>query len=281
MRISKYPVQSRHRVSSCSSRYAVPLATLTVLFILAGLNAFAQQLRVAAAADLQFAMKDLAASYEAKEKQHMTITYGSSGNFYTQLENGAPFDMFFSADITYPQKLIAAGLADRLSLYSYAFGRLALWVPPGSGLKLAATGFSSLLDPQVRKIAIANPEHAPYGSAAIAALQKAGLYEQVKAKLVFGENVSQAAQFVQSGNAQVGIVALSLAVSPAMEKGERWTIPADLHPPLEQAAVVIASSRNKAAANAFLEFAKSPEGKAILAKYGFTSVQSRQNEQLP
>jgi molybdate transport system substrate-binding protein len=127
-----------------------------------------------------------------------------------------------------------------------------------------------LLDPSVQKISIANPEHAPYGRAAVAALQKAGIYEQVKPKLVYGENIAQAAQFVQSGNAQAGIVAMSLAVSPGMKDGKRWEIPADMHPPIEQAAIVLKSAINKDGARAFLEFVKSETGRATLAKYGFT-----------
>ncbi|MGB2672746.1 MAG: molybdate ABC transporter substrate-binding protein, partial [Candidatus Acidiferrum sp.] len=114
------------------------------------------------------------------------------------------------------------------------------------------------------------PEHAPYGRAAVSALQKAGIYEQVKSKLVYGENISQAAQFVQSGNAQAGIVALSLAVSPGMKSGKRWEIPADMHPPIEQAAIVLKSAENKDGARAFLEFVKSETGRMTLAKYGFT-----------
>jgi molybdate transport system substrate-binding protein len=242
--------------------------------LLASPIAGAQQLRIAAAADLQFAMADLAARYETETKQVLAISYGSSGNFFTQIENGAPIDLFFSADIRYPQKLIEARLAEPLTLYSYALGRLVLWSPSETHLRLAEKGFTALLDSQVRKIAIANPDHAPYGQAAIAALQKAGIYEQVKAKLVFGENISQAAQFVLSGNAQVGFIALSLATSPAMQNGDRWLIPAEQHPPLEQAAVVISSSKNKKAAALFLDFVKSSEGREILARYGFTPAQA-------
>jgi molybdate transport system substrate-binding protein len=127
-----------------------------------------------------------------------------------------------------------------------------------------------LLDERVRKIAIANPEHAPYGGAAVAALKKAGIYDQVKSKLVFGENISQAAQFAQSGNAQVGIVALSLAISPAMDGGKRWSIPADMHPTIEQAAVLMKDARNKETARAFLDFVKTDQARATLAKSGFT-----------
>jgi molybdate transport system substrate-binding protein len=130
--------------------------------------------------------------------------------------------------------------------------------------------WKALLDASVRKIAIANPEHAPYGRAAVAALRKAGIYDQVAAKLVYGENISQAAQFVQSGNAQAGIVALSLAVSPAMKDGRRWEIPAEMYPPIEQGAIVLKNAKNKPGARAFLDFVQSRAGRATLAKYGFS-----------
>ncbi len=186
---------------------------------------------MAAAADLKFAMQDVAAQFEKQSGTKVDVTYGSSGNFFSQLQNGAPFDLFFSADIDYPKKLEAAGLAEPGTLYEYAIGRIAIWTPADAKVDVASLGWKTLLDPSVQKIAIANPEHAPYGRAAVAALQKAGIYDQVKPKLVYGENISQAAQFVQSGNAQAGIVAMSLAVSPGMKDGKRWEIPADMHPP--------------------------------------------------
>jgi molybdate transport system substrate-binding protein len=233
-------------------------------------TARAQEIRVAAAADLKFAMQDVAAQFEKQTGVKVDVTYGSSGNFFSQLQNGAPFDLFFSADIDYPRKLDAAGIADPGTLYEYAIGRIAIWTPPDTKVDVASRGWKTLLDTSVQKIAIANPEHAPYGRAAVAALQKAGIYEQVKPKLVYGENISQAAQFVQSGNAQAGIVAMSLAVSPGMKDGKRWEIPADMHPPIEQAAIVLKSAANKEGARAFLEFVKSEAGRATLAKYGFT-----------
>src|SRR5271168_2771348 len=230
----------------------------------------AQEIRVAAAADLKFAMQDVAAQFEKQTGTKVDITYGSSGNFFSQLQNGAPFDLFFSADIDYPRKLEAAGIAEPGTLYEYAIGRIAIWTPADSKVDVSSLGWKTLLDASVQKIAIANPEHAPYGRAAVAALQKAGIYDQVKPKLVYGENISQAAQFVQSGNAQAGIVAMSLAVSPGMKDGKRWEIPADMHPPIEQAAIILKSATNKDAARAFLDFVKSESGRATLAKYGFT-----------
>jgi molybdate transport system substrate-binding protein len=237
--------------------------------LLADVLAQAQEIRIAAAADLKFAMGELSETFEKQTRTKVNVTYGSSGNFFSQMQNGAPFDLFFSADIEYPKKLQAAGLAEQGTLYEYAIGRIVIWVPAVAKTDVAKLGWNTLLDASIEKIAIANPEHAPYGSAAVAALQKAGIYEQVRAKLVYGENISQAAQFVQSGNAQAGIVAMSLAVSPAMRGGKRWDIPPDMHPPLEQGAIVLNDARNKGSARAFLDFVKSPAGRAILANYGF------------
>jgi molybdate transport system substrate-binding protein len=230
---------------------------------------FAQQLRIAAAADLQFALSDLASQYERQSGAKLAVTFGSSGNFFAQIQNGAPFDLFFSADSGYPKKLIEGGFAEADSLQTYAFGHLVLWVPADSPLDPAQSGIKALLDPRVQKIAVANPDHAPYGRAAVAALQKSGLYDQLKPKLVFGENISQAAQFVQSGSAQAGLIALSLTVSPAMKDGKRWEVPPDWYPPLEQAVVVLKSSPNKPAAVAFLAFLKTPAARATLERYGF------------
>jgi len=254
------------------TRFSILVATTLLLLSVA--SARAQEVRVAAAADLKFAMQDVATQFEKQSGTKLDVTYGSSGNFFSQLQNGAPFDVFFSADIDYPRKLEAAGLAEPGTLYEYAIGRIAIWTPADAKVDVTRLGWKTLLDPSVQKIAIANPEHAPYGRAAVAALQKAGIYEQVKAKLVYGENISQAAQFVQSGNAQAGIVAMSLAVSPGMKDGKRWEIPADMHPPIEQAAIVLKDAKNKDAARAFLEFVKSETGRATLAKYGFTFAAS-------
>lgn len=229
----------------------------------------AQTLRVAAAADLQFAMNDLAAQYERSAGMKVALSYGSSGNFRAQIENGAPFDVFFSADAQYPRQLVKAGVAEAETLVVYAQGRLVIWAPPGEKLGLAEKGFEALKDARVVKIAIANPEHAPYGRAAVGALKRAGIYEQVKGKLVYGENVSQAAQFAQSSSAQIGIIALSLTFAESLKSGECWEIPTDFYPPIEQTAVVVKGSSNKAAAKAFLEFVKSEDGQKILSKYGF------------
>jgi len=249
---------------------STPAILLVVLLFLGAHNAHAQSLRIAAASDLQFALADLAAQYEKQSGAKLAITYGSSGNFFAQIQNGAPFDLFFSADIAYPQKLIDAGFAESGSRYTYAFGRIVLWLPPESPQMPAILQWNTLLDARIQKIAIANPEHAPYGRAAVAALQKAGLYEQLKSKLVYGENISQAAQFVLSGSAQAGILAFSLATAPAMKSGKYWEIPRGLYPPLEQAVVLLKSSPNKPAARAFLAFLQTESARAMLARYGFT-----------
>jgi molybdate transport system substrate-binding protein len=243
---------------------------LAAVMFSAAIGAQAQEIRVAAAADLKFVLSDLAGQYEKLTGTKVNVTYGSSSNLFSQLQNGAPFDLFFSADIEYPRKLQAAGLAEPETLYKYALGRIAIWTRADANIGVAKQGWNLLLDPSVQKIAIANPDHAPYGRAAVAALQKAGIYEQVKSKLVYGENISQAAQFVQSGNAQAGIVALSLAASPGMKDGKRWEIPADMHPPIEQGAIILRAANNKAQARALLQFVKSADGRATLEKFGFT-----------
>jgi molybdate transport system substrate-binding protein len=249
-----------------------PPAKIIVLFavLLTGPYARAQAVKIAAAADLKFAMAGLASQFEKQSGVKLDVSYGSSGNFLTQIQNGAPFDLFFSADSEYPKKLKAAGLTEPGTLREYAVGHIVIWTPRDSEINPAKDGWKSLLDQRVKKIAIANPDHAPYGRAALAALKKAGIYEQVKDKLVYGENISQAAEFVQSGNAQAGIVALSLAISPAMKNGKRWEIAADSYPPIKQAVVLLKTSKNRDAARRFLEFVNGSQGREILQRFGFT-----------
>jgi molybdate transport system substrate-binding protein len=247
------------------------IAVLTVALIPSRAMS-AGEIRVAAAADLQFAMPELVAQFEKQTGTTVNVSYGSSGNFFSQIQNGAPFDLFFSADLQYPQQLESAGLIEPGTLYKYALGHLVIWMAPSAKSDPAREGWKVLLDASVQKIAVANPAHAPYGRAAVAALKKQGLYDQVSAKLVYGENISQAAQFVQSGNAQAGIIALSLALSPAMKDGKRWQIPAADHPPIEQAVAILKSASNKDAAQAFLAFVKSDSARAILSKFGFETL---------
>ena len=230
----------------------------------------APELFVAAAADLSAALEEIAQNYEKKTGAKVKLSFGASGALTQQIQNGAPFDLFFSADMDYPRQLVAGGYADGASLYEYAVGKLVLWAPADSALAIEHTGMNILLDPSVKKIAIANPQHAPYGRAAVAALKHYGLYERVADRLVLGENVSQTAQFVESGNAQAGFVALAHALAPGMrEKGKYWEVPAEAYPALAQGVVVLAHSPHKKEAAEFVQYIKAA-GQGIFQKYGFT-----------
>jgi molybdate transport system substrate-binding protein len=229
----------------------------------------AQAITIAAAADLQFAMQDIADRFQKETGSTVKLIYGSSGNFFQQLQNGAPFDIFFSANLDYAKKLEAAGLTEPGSYYQYARGKIVIWVPKDSKLDVSS-GLQVLMNPSIKKIAIANPQHAPYGVAAVAAMQKEHIYDKIQDKLVLGENISQTASFVVSGSADVGIVALSLAISPNMkDRGRYAEIPSDEYPPIEQACVILRSSKNKEAAKQFLSFFKRPAIGDVLRGYGF------------
>lgn len=229
------------------------------------------EINVAAAADLSYALQDVATMYEKRTGITVKLSFGASGALTQQIQNGAPFDVFFSADMDYPRQLIAGGQAEGDSLYRYAVGRLVLWVPKDSPLDVEHKGMDVLTDPFVVKIAIANPQHAPYGRAAVAVLKHYGLYEKLTGQLVLGENISQAAQFVESGNAQAGFVALAHAMAPSMQgKGKYWIVPANAYPPLDQGVVLILHSPHRPDAAAFLEYVKSAEVASLLRRYGFS-----------
>lgn len=230
----------------------------------------AARLSVAAAANLKPAMDELARGFEARRPDvDVAVSTGASGAFFAQLQNGAPFDLFFSADREYPRALAAAGLAAPGGEVVYAIGRLAVWVPPGSRVDPGERGLRALAGPGVRRLAIPNPAVAPYGRAALAALEAAGIAEAVKDRLVLGQSVSQAAQFAESGAADAAIVPLSLALSPALSGGRTFPLPPDAHPRLEQAAVVIAHARQPALARAFLAYVTGPDGREILSRHGY------------
>jgi molybdate transport system substrate-binding protein len=232
-----------------------------------------QELHVAAAADLNFALPEIAKAFEAQTGTKVQISFGSSGNLFAQIQSGAPFDVFYSADMGYPEKLAASGQALAETLRQYASGRLVLWVRNDSKLNFERDGIKALLDPSVKKIAIANPEHAPYGRAAVAALQKVKLYDQVKDKLVFGENISQTAQFVTSGNADVGLISLSLAQAADLQKqGRFWRLPPEIADSLPQGAIVLKQSASSQLAQKFVDFVSCPIGAHILAQYGFEAT---------
>ena len=222
-------------------------------------------LSVAAAADLQFALNDLSRDCRsAHPSVNLRIAYGSSGNFFAQIRNHAPFDLFLSADVGYPQRLVQAGIGTPASMFIYALGRLVVWVPAASALDPA----TALQSPAVRHLAIANPEHAPYGRAAEAALRSLGLFDRVRSELVLGENVSQSLEFVQSGAADAGILPLSLAVAPPVRRqGRYWEIPATAYPKIEQAGVIV---KDSSAARDFRSWLLSGRGARVLEQYGFS-----------
>jgi molybdate transport system substrate-binding protein len=226
---------------------------------------------VAAAADLQFALKDVLAAFAVHHPEiEVSVTSGSSGNFFAQLENHAPFDVFLSADMDYPRRLIDEGLARPESAFQYAVGHLVLWVPKGSPVNVEKLGIQAVLDPSVQKIAIANPRYAPYGRAAEAALHSLGVYEQIKDRLVLGDNIAQTAQFVDTGSADIGLIALSLALAPELrDRGRYWDVPLDAYPRLEQGGVILNWTDDLESANLLCTFLREPEGKEILQRYGF------------
>lgn len=228
----------------------------------------ATEVVVAAAADLKFAMDSIVAVFTAKNPS-ITVkpVYGSSGSFFEQINNGAPFDLFFSADVDYPKKLKEAGKATG-EVKLYATGHLVLW---SKMLDPNLQQMNTLLDPAVKKIAIANPAHAPYGKRAEESLHYYKLYDKIKDKLVIGENIAQTAQYAQSGAAEVGIIALSIASSPTMKQagGKYWLIPEAAHQPLQQGFVLLPHAKDNAAAAQFATFFGTPTVSAILKSFGF------------
>ena len=226
--------------------------------------------RIAAASDLKFALEELQPLLD-KTYPGVTVkaTYGSSGTFLQQITEGAPFDMFLSADLKFPKQLADAGLADEKDLFEYAVGRLVVWTPEGSPVD-PAEGLSVLTDPRVKKVSIANPAHAPYGRAAVAAMRTTGVYDKVEPKFVLGESVSQAAEFVQSGGADAGVVAMSLVLSDPLREEGRWVeVPLTDFPQLLQGGVVLGKAEDLDAARAVRETLLSEPGKELLRKYGF------------
>jgi molybdate transport system substrate-binding protein len=236
----------------------------------AGDSCAAEAPYVAAAADLKFALTEIAEAFARATGRQVKLSFGSSGNFARQIPQGAPFELFFSADEDYVLRLAQSGYAlDRGVLY--ALGRIAVFVPHGSAVKADAelTDVAAAVnDGRITRFAIANPEHAPYGRAAREALQHAGIWERLQGRLVLGENASQAAQFATSGSAEGGIIPLSLAMAPALAaEGSYAVIPADWHKPLRQRMALLRGAG--ATARRFYEFVQQPRARAILDRYGF------------
>jgi molybdate transport system substrate-binding protein len=237
----------------------------------AGARAERRSVRIAAASDLRFALGEVVVRLrQVQPELDVQVTYGSSGTFFAQLVNGAPFDLFMSADTDYPKQLAARGLTRAGSEFTYAIGRLVVWVPAASPLDVEKNGLQVLVDPRVRHVSIANPATAPYGRAAEAAMRQAMVYDRVKPTLVLGENVAQALQFVQSGSADVAVVALSLAIAPTVTASGRYSIvPLNLYPRLEQGGVILRAAADADAARAVRSFLIGDEGRSILKRYGF------------
>jgi molybdate transport system substrate-binding protein len=250
--------------------YRIPRAWLALLAsaLLFSLPAHAGKITIAAAADLKFALDDVVAAYQqVHQGDEINVVYGSSGKFHTQVRQGAPYDLFFSADISYPRLLEQVGQAGS-PVVPYAVGRIVLW---SATLDASALRLEDLAnDKRIRHVAIANPKHAPYGMRAVEALQASGQYQGVEPKLVYGENIAHTAQFVDSGNAQVGIIALALALNPELSaKGGYWLIPDELHEPLEQGFIVTKRAENNKLAHAFAAYMSSPAARAVMTRYGF------------
>ena len=240
---------------------------LTIIAFWIAMSAQAQTVKVAAAADLRYAMDEVVKEFKKTNSgANVEVIYGSSGNAFTQISNGAPFDLYFSADIVYPKKLKEAGLT-LSDPKLYAIGRIVLW---SASLDISK-GLSVLAGNPNIKIATANPEHAPYGQRSVEALKFYKLYEKVEKQLIFGENISQAAQFCLSGNADAGLIALSLVLSPSMTNhGKYFLIDEKAHRPLEQAYAILNHAKGNKHAFAFAEFISSPAARLIFEKYGFT-----------
>jgi molybdate transport system substrate-binding protein len=242
-------------------------ALLLAYSLLVSASAHAEKITVAAASDLKFAMDEIVAAFEkANVGDKVSVVYGSSGQFHTQIQQGAPYDLFFSADIAFPRELLNAGFAAS-EVKPYAFGRIVLWSASIDASKLT---LASLADPKIARVAIANPKHAPYGQRAEEALRATGVWEKVEPKLVLGENIAQTAQFVETGNAQVGIIALALALNPDLSrKGAYWLIPDNLHKPLEQGFIVTKRAAGNALAKQFADYMSSKSARTVMTKYGF------------
>lgn len=243
---------------------------ILLTLVLAKSLIFAAEVNIAAAADLKFALADIVKAYEAANKgDTVKTTFGASGKLTTQITEGAPFDLFFAANISYPEKLKAAGMTAG-EIKPYAVGRLVILTKKSSGIDLK-NGVSVLTSDKVKKISIANPDVAPYGKAAVEALKSYGIYEKIESKIVKGENVQQAATFGITGAADVAIVAHSLAVQPTIaNQVNTYLIDAKAHNKMVQAYVMTKKGGTNPSAKKFLDFFESKEGDAVMKKYGFT-----------
>ena len=271
------PVQTERRAdlirldsrAIITDMFAVRVAAWTLCLVALAVPPAHAQLTVAAASDLQTVLPVIAERFQHTERVPVRISYGSSGQFVTQIQNKAPFDLFLSADDAYITALVMSGHADGSTVVPYATGRLALWTRADRGID-TRRGLAALTDARIHSLSIANPAHAPYGRAAVEALQRMGLYEQLRQRIVMGENVSQAAQFAQTGNADAAIIALSLTMAPAMRSvGAAVEIPVDAFSPIRQAGVVIRGTSRAEQARRLLAFLTTPDIATLLLNAGF------------
>ena len=241
---------------------------LLIVCCLSASLAHAEKILIAAAADLKFALDEIAAEFrKAHPDDTIEIVYGSSGKFFTQIQQDAPYDLYFSADIGFPKQLAQDDFAAS-EVKPYAVGRIVLWSAQMDASKLT---LENLTDSSIKRIAIANPKHAPYGKRAEEALRSTGIWAAVEPKLVYGENIAHTAQFVQTGNAQIGIIALSLALNPELSKqGGHYLIPDTLHEPLEQGYIITKRAADNALAERFSAYVNSKPAREVMTRYGFT-----------
>jgi molybdate transport system substrate-binding protein len=233
------------------------------ILLLTASAARSTETNVAVAANFTEAAKEIAAAFKQKTGHEAVLSFGASGQFYTQITQGAPFEVLLSADDSRPKKLVADGLAVPDSRFTYAIGKLVLWSKTPDLVK----GEATLRAAAFAKLSICNPAAAPYGAAAVEAMKSLKVYETLQPKLVEGATITQAYQFVETGNAELGFVALSQLTGP--ETGSRWMVPQELYSPIRQDAVLLKSRARNAAASGFIEFLKGPEARAIIRKYGY------------
>lgn len=237
-----------------------------VLVVLAVTPVFAEQVLVAVAANFIGPFREVATEFEQATGHNVQIAAGSSGNFYAQIKNGAPFDVFFSADNERPKLLEDEGLGVKGSRFTYAIGRLVLWSLDPDLVKREDT----LRSANFKRLAIANPKTAPYGVAAMQAMQKLGVWENAQPRIVMGESLGQTMGFIESGNAELGFVALSQVLDPKIKgTGSRWDVPVNMHDPIQQDVVLLAKGKDNPAAKALMEFMGAPQAKAIIERYGY------------
>ncbi len=243
------------------------LRTIVIVLALSANTAIAENITIVAASSIKFAMADIVSKFNAEHhNDEVKAIYGSSGKFTAQIQNGAPFDMFFAADVNFPQTLKKEGQTSADPVV-YAIGRLVIWSSTTDATKLT---LKKLSESALRKVAIANPEHAPYGMRAKEAMKSAGVWEKIQGKLVFGENVEHTAQMVSTGAADAGIIPLSLVLNPAMVKqGGYSLIDVGLHEPLAQAFVITKRAKDSALARRFAAYFQTPESRKIMESYGF------------